>query len=433
MKKFIIVVTLFALIIMLDACTDKNVVKPLAKGSVNGVVVDYVTGTPLGNVFISSEPAFTTKKTDNTGSFTLDNLEPNEYQIIAEKSDYEVAKVLVHITEGKTTSVNIPMMKKNLQYARLSGTILGSIDTLPLKDVELTINPEIDALKDLKTDADGKFDLSLPPGVYSITFIKKDYLTLVKTFSFNPFQTISKDFIMEFTEEYVNPTNVVDHLVYYSFDETDNYLQDFSGNNFNGVKSGTITTETGKFGNCIRTTGTTDASGGWISIPMILNETTFSINFWVKEISLAYSGGQSYFQIGLQNTGTCFIGRSVPWSISGGGTDLFYQFAVGGNNTQTTKQPLYVNDNSYTPANWNMFTLVYKTGTMTAYINGQNVGSQQQNFEIGTSNKIGIGIQWWSSNASTRLSAYYDEFRILNVGLTAQQVSLLYQNNIYSR
>jgi hypothetical protein len=88
-----------------------------------------------------------------------------------------------------------------------------------------------------------------------------------------------------------------------------------------------------------------------------------------------------------------------------------------------------IDDSPYNPFSWNMFTMTYKSGKFYAYINGNLVGSMNQNFSVVQSDLMGLGIQWWSSISSTRFTAYYDEFRIYKVSLTQSQITNLYETN----
>jgi hypothetical protein len=224
-----------------------------------------------------------------------------------------------------------------------------------------------------------------------------------------------------------------DLYVYYSFDTqmSNGVVKDNSGNNHNAQIINNCQYVNGKFGSALETIEGDGSSGGWVAMNFPFNLSEFTINFWVKEVSAYYEGGQAYFQAGNNDDGVCLIGRNGVWSnMKSIGDGINYHFAVGANSGYSGNNvPLAIDDSPYNPSSWNMFTMTYKNGKFYAYINGNLVGSKNQTFSVAQSNLMGLGIQWWSDVASTRFTAFYDEFRIYSKSIAQEQIQNLYNKN----
>lgn len=85
MKNIINLLLLFGLILV-TACESK----PINTGTIHGVVTDYATGEPIKNAGVTLMPIGNTTITGSEGQFQFDNLEPRTYQLMIQKTGYEI-------------------------------------------------------------------------------------------------------------------------------------------------------------------------------------------------------------------------------------------------------------------------------------------------------------------------------------------------------
>ncbi|MEI6090677.1 MAG: carboxypeptidase regulatory-like domain-containing protein [bacterium] len=430
LKKLLILVVLLSPILF--GCKEDTPVTPSTNGNIAGVVLDFDSALPLENVFVSTIPITTTVKTDAQGRFTLENLEAQVYKLVVEKSGYDSYTTSISVLATKTTQITVPLKSKTSGYGTISGFVTNKKDLKPISNVIISISPAPDGWTDISTDDTGYYTIQLPAGVYTMHLTKTDFKSISKVFTLTKSESANLDIVME--EGTTDPPIDENLYVYYSFDTQlgGSAVKDNSGNGYNAQIVNNCQYETGKFGSAIKTIEGSGYSGGWIKMDFPFNLSEFTISFWVKEVSAEFGGGQAYFQAGNNDDGVCLMGRNGAWSnMNSIGDGINYHFAVGANSNDYngSKVPLAVNDVNYNPESWNMLTMTYKNGKFYAYINGNLVGSKNQPFSVVQSDLMGLGIQWWESSASTRLTAYYDEFRIYTVSLTQSQITNLYETN----
>jgi hypothetical protein len=428
LKKLLILAVLLSPILF--GCKEDTPVTPSTNGNISGVVLDFDTATPLENVFVSTIPITTTVKTDAQGKFTLENLEAKVYKLVVEKSGYDAFTTSISVLATKTTQITVPLKSKTSGFGTVSGFITNKKDLKPISNVIISITPAPDGWTDISTDDTGYYTIQLPAGVYTMQLSKTDFKTIDKVFTLTKSESANLDIVME--EGTTEPPVDENLYVYYSFDTqlSGNAVKDNSGNGYNAQIVNECQYANGKFGSAIKTIEGSGNTGGWIKMNFPFNLSEFTISFWVKEVSAEFGGGQAYFQAGNNDDGVCLMGRNGAWSnMNSIGDGINYHFAVGANSGNSSKVPLAIDDSPYNPLSWNMFTMTYKSGKFYAYINGILVGSKNQTFSVVQSDLMGLGIQWWDSSASTRFTAYYDEFRIYSISLTQAQITSLYEKN----
>lgn len=92
------------------AC-EENTIEPVRYGSLEGVVLDASTNTPLANAVITTNPATSSFTTDAQGQFYLPNVQTGKYAIAVRKTDFKTETVNVQVEEGILTEVRIPLDK----------------------------------------------------------------------------------------------------------------------------------------------------------------------------------------------------------------------------------------------------------------------------------------------------------------------------------
>lgn len=133
MKKSILgfVAAIFVVTISLVwyGCT-KEVEEP--QGSIYGVVTDYATGLPIGNVSVRLRPSGETTLTGNNGAYGFKNLEAGNYSLFlskAEYADFDDDSIIV-LEAGKSMPRDIQMRKlmASLLITDMTGDTLNSLD-----------------------------------------------------------------------------------------------------------------------------------------------------------------------------------------------------------------------------------------------------------------------------------------------------------------
>ena len=102
-------IILFAfLIISSVACNDDNVSK---LGTITGIVSNINGDTAISGARVVTDPSSDTVFTDSKGLFTLNDIEPGNYYVIATKEDFVEGNVPVIVMEGATVSVTFKLSR----------------------------------------------------------------------------------------------------------------------------------------------------------------------------------------------------------------------------------------------------------------------------------------------------------------------------------
>jgi len=179
---------------------------------------------------------------------------------------------------------------------------------------------------------------------------------------------------------------------------------DMSENGRHSTPTNTFSYTSGKINQAIRIVGLNGNTGGHILIPYISNieGSDFSITLWVKEEQMHYEHGQYYIQLG---------------SFASFGNTQGYTF---GNSTDSTIQR----------NQWNHIAFVFGSSTKIGFLNGAIALSSSWNRPTSSSfTNSAIGKHWWENGqeSATRLTGQFDDVRIYDRALSAEEVQALYQ------
>lgn len=125
MKNIINLLFLFGLILV-TACESQ----PINTGTIHGVVTDYATGEPIKTASVTLMPIGYTTITGSEGQFQFDNLEPRTYQLMIQKTGYEILTTTnLQLSLGAIIPQNLQMtvMPPSLKVLDDKG---NAIDTL---------------------------------------------------------------------------------------------------------------------------------------------------------------------------------------------------------------------------------------------------------------------------------------------------------------
>lgn len=217
-------------------------------------------------------------------------------------------------------------------------------------------------------------------------------------------------------------------LAYYSFD--DSTAKDHSGNGFHGTMVNNPKPDFGVFGTCMRFKGkdvfinslsSKSLIGDHIQLPLIpLHKfDEFTMSCWVNLENLEYEGGTAYLFFGtvLHRWVGIYHAGKYPTPTK------WVKFATGA--YDDISEPILYDFNPKDLNTWMHYTLVYKDGYMSVYINGVLFEKKYQIF-IPFPNYCGIATHWWYYNGEHRQVAAFtgriDEVMIFNKALTDEDI-----------
>ncbi len=96
--------------LMLGACKkDDGIADPPAAttGKITGHITDYTTGEPVGAVLVSSVPPSQSVTASSTGLYSMEDIVPGIYNLVATKNGYEPGYASVAVQSGKITIADI--------------------------------------------------------------------------------------------------------------------------------------------------------------------------------------------------------------------------------------------------------------------------------------------------------------------------------------
>jgi hypothetical protein len=97
-----LVLLLGGLTLALSGCKEATL-GPELTGTIEGRVLDLVTGQPLAGAGITTAPPSGALVTDADGSFVIEDLPAGNYTITASRNGYRTNTVTVSVREGRTT------------------------------------------------------------------------------------------------------------------------------------------------------------------------------------------------------------------------------------------------------------------------------------------------------------------------------------------
>lgn len=104
--KNIINLLLLLVLIAFTSCEPE----PINTGTIYGMVTDYATGEPIKNAGVTLMPIGYTTITGSEGQFQFDNLEPRTYQLMIQKTGYEILTTTnLQLSLGATIPQNLQM------------------------------------------------------------------------------------------------------------------------------------------------------------------------------------------------------------------------------------------------------------------------------------------------------------------------------------
>lgn len=141
-------------------------------GNIKGKVTDVFTADAIGNANIFTIPSTSSVSTNNLGEYSINNVSPGTYKVIAAKNEYFNDTTEVVVQSGLDAIANL-FLKKS--YGSLEGTVIRSTSNTGINAAIIMTIPSTTVKT---TDLSGKFLFEkLNPGTYKIITEKTGYIS----------------------------------------------------------------------------------------------------------------------------------------------------------------------------------------------------------------------------------------------------------------
>jgi len=146
----------------------------IVPGTITGTVTDAEDGSPVVGAIVSDGTR--TVVTDATGEYTIDNVPPGSYQVVASKEGYESSSATVNVLQGTTAVANI-FLSQIIVPGSITGLVTDAKDGSAIWGAQVS-----DGIRTVLTDAAGRYTINdVPPGSYQVVASKEGYEILTST------------------------------------------------------------------------------------------------------------------------------------------------------------------------------------------------------------------------------------------------------------
>jgi len=143
---------------------------PVLPGGITGSVTDAEDGSAISGAAVTDGTR--TALTDALGSYTIDNVPPGSYQVVASKEGYQTSSLTVNVISGTTVVANFPL-SQIIVPGSITGSVTDAKDGSPLVGATVT-----DGTRTVVTDATGQYTINdVPAGSYEVAASKEGYET----------------------------------------------------------------------------------------------------------------------------------------------------------------------------------------------------------------------------------------------------------------
>lgn len=418
----ILLVVVLALFSMTCKKEDNNPATPTT-GAIQGEVTNVTGDTVIAGAIVTTSPATSSVSTNAQGAYSIPNVSPGQYSVMAAKGGYNPGSVNVTVVAGQTTTANIhlsylaansPPSPPNLVFPPDGSTNQATTLTLSWS----CSDPDGDPLTyDVYFGKTASPSAIVSPNQSGTTLLRSGLDTSTTYY----WKVIAKDNrgastsgnVWRFTTRRDTiPTQGL--VAYYPFNGNAN---DESGNGNNGTVHG-VTLTTSRFGS-LNNAYSFDGSSNYITLPPTISMSyELSVSFWIKTSQSDPGGG-----LGAR----FLISRDLPglqrdWTI-GLGNGGRIQFTTGTqSNDYTLLSSIDINDNT-----WKHIVIVRDIATTSKkiYVNGQISNTTTFDNQPFTNNTSYIYV-----GTSYSMNGFYngvlDDIRIFNRALTDTEIQTLY-------
>ena len=147
---------------------------PVPPGAITGQVTDAEDGSAISGAQVSDGTR--TALTDALGSYTIDNVPPGNYQVVASKEGYQTSSSTVSVMSGTTAEANFSLSQITVPGS-ITGTVTDAEAGSPIVGAKVS-----DGTRTVVTDATGQYTIEdVPPGSYEVAASKEGYQSLTSS------------------------------------------------------------------------------------------------------------------------------------------------------------------------------------------------------------------------------------------------------------
>lgn len=165
---------------------------PTNAGRIRGVVRNASTGAVIAQANITTKPSTYSVVTDAKGEFRIENINPIEYKITAEKGGFSSLERSVIVGSNKESIADFNLIPIAPTVGVLTGRVTDNQNDTGIAEVNITTEP---ATASVKTNANGTFTIpNIPAKVYKVIAVRNGFARQEKTVTVTNGQTTIADF-----------------------------------------------------------------------------------------------------------------------------------------------------------------------------------------------------------------------------------------------
>lgn len=165
---------------------------PTNAGRIRGVVRNASTGAVISQANITTKPSTYSVVTDSKGEFRIDNINPIEYKITAEKVGFISLERSVVVGANKESIADFNLTVVAPTVGVLTGKVTDNQNDTGVAEVNITTEP---ATASVKTNANGTYTIpNIPAKVYKVIAVRNGFARQEKTVTVTNGQTTIADF-----------------------------------------------------------------------------------------------------------------------------------------------------------------------------------------------------------------------------------------------
>jgi thermitase len=295
---------------------------PPMTGSINGRVTDAMDSSAIPGAQVTDGTR--TALTDASGIYTIDDIPPGNYQVVASKEGYETSSLTVNVVSGATATADFSLSELILPGS-VTGLVIDVDDGLPIVGAAVS-----DGTRTTTTDASGEYIIAgVPAGSYEVIASKSGYesssLTVdvmsdtVAEVNFSLSELILPGSITGSVTDAVDGSPISGAVV---TDGARTATTDTSGEyTIANVPAGSYEVTAGKEGYESLVSGVTVTSGSTSVKDFSLRQNSPAVDtMWVNSIGFVQNGKNLFIEISVMTTGGPLAGADVGLNLqcSGG-------------------------------------------------------------------------------------------------------------------
>lgn len=170
-------------------------------GSISGTVIAANTGLPIAGALIEvifNNQVVESVLTDSSGNYSLPDLLPGSYDVLARADNYQVNVIAVAVQSDQNSIVNFSLDPIGPFPGILEGTVTDADTTMPIAGAAVLVFSNNRLINSVLTDPSGNYSIDdLPLGSYLVVAIAPHYQMELFPATIQANQTTTLDFALE--------------------------------------------------------------------------------------------------------------------------------------------------------------------------------------------------------------------------------------------